>query len=319
MENHHMNECRFAFRQILRNPRFALLAVLTLAIGIGATSAVFGLIQGVLLSGPPYERPDRLVLVSPQRIDGQAYNGDCTVGQFADWRQAAKSFEKMSSYHQTFDFLILPEGSESLAGMAVTKDYFRVLGLKALLGRDFVESDVSAGNSGSPTVVLGYGLWQKRFQGDRQIVGKTVQLCRSGTLQVIGVMPPGVRFLPDPTRAREPNYDLNSQGDYWRVFAPDETKPKEAAGAIIARLKANASVASANLELKALATTQARSDYEMEGITAAVRSLSDDLNKEGRRLLLPLLGAVALVFLIACGNVTGLLLARGLQRQHRRP
>src|SRR5215469_15017736 len=119
-----MNEISFAFRQLLRNPRFAFLAVLTLAIGIGASSAVFGLIQGVLLSPPPYAQPDRLVLVSPQRMDGQPYNGECTVGQFAEWRQATTSFEEMAAYHWTFNFLVLPEGSESVEGMAVTKNYF---------------------------------------------------------------------------------------------------------------------------------------------------------------------------------------------------
>src|SRR5262245_45801906 len=159
-----MNEICIAFRQLLRNPRFAFLAVLTLAVGIGAASAVFGLIQGVLLSPPPYERPDRLVLVSPQRIDGQPYNGECTVGQVTERRQAAKGFEVIAVYHWTFNFLTLPEGSESLEGMAVTKDYFRVLGLKPVLGRDFADSDIGAGNSRPTTIVLGYGLWQKRFQ-----------------------------------------------------------------------------------------------------------------------------------------------------------
>src|SRR5690348_11114818 len=267
-----MNEVRFAFRQLLRNPRFALLAVLTLAIGIGATSAVFGLIQGVLLSQPPYERPDRLVLVSPQRVDGRPYNGECTVGQFTDWRQATKSFEGMALYHLTFDFLIRPEGSESVEGMAVTKDYFRVLRLKPLLGRDFADSDIGAANSGPTTIVLGYNLWQNRFQGDRNIVGKTVQMYRSGPLQVIGVMPPKVRFLPDTRRASEPNYDLNSQVDFWRPYVPDQTKPKDEAGAIIARLKQNASVASAQTELKVMVARQARSDSDVEGITVAVRS-----------------------------------------------
>jgi putative ABC transport system permease protein len=308
-----MNEVRFALRQLLRNPWFTFLAVLTLAVGIGATSAVFGLVQGVLLSPPPYEQPDRLVLISRQRIDGQA-NGECTVGQFTGWRNGIKSFEGMALYHWTFDFLVLPDGSESVEGMSVTRDYFRVLGLKPVLGHDFADSDIGAGNSRPTTILLGYGLWQKQFHGDSNIVGKIVQTYRAGSLQVIGVMPPSVRFLPDATRANEPNYDLNSQVDFWRVYAPDETKPKDEAGTIIARLKKNASVASAQMELQAMAITQARSD-PIAGIGAAVRLLSDDLNKEGRRLLLPLLGAVALVFLIACGNAAGLLLVRGLQRQ----
>lgn len=310
-----MNEIRFAFRQLLRSPRFAFLAVLTLAIGIGATSAVFGLIQGVLLSPPPYAQPDRLVLVSPQRTDGQPFNGQCTVGEFTEWRQSAKSFAGWASYHWTFNFLMLPEGSESVEGMAVTKDYFKVLGLKPVLGREFVDSDVGTGNSGPTAIILGYDLWQKRFQGDQSILGKTVRISRMGPLQVVGVMPPGVRFLPDPDNASEPNYDVNGQVDFWLTYALDETKPKDGAGNLVARLKQNATLAGGQTELKTIAARQARSEPDLAGITAGVRSLSVDLNKEGRRLLIPLLGAVVLVFLIACGNVTGLLLARGLQRQ----
>src|SRR5436190_998443 len=309
-----MDEIRFAFRQLLRSPRFAFLAVLTLGIGIGATSAVFGLIQGVLLSPPPYSRPDRLVLISPQRTDGQRYNGECTVGECIEWRQA-KNLEGLAAYGWTFNFLILPEGSESVEGMMVTRDYFKVLGLKPALGREFVDSDISAGNSGPRTIILGYDLWQKRFQGDRGIVGKTVRISRMPPLQVIGVMPSGVRFLPDAINASEPNYDVNGQVDFWLAYAPDENKPKNGAGNIVARLKQGATLASAQTELSTIAARQARTDSDLAGITAAARSLPDDLNKEGRRLLVPLLAAVALVFLIACGNVSGLLLARGLQRQ----
>ena len=309
-----MHDIRFAFRQLLRSPRFALLAVLTLALGIGATSAVFGLIQGVLLSSPPYAQPDRLVLISPQRTDGQPYNGECTVRQFLEWRQA-KNLEGLSSYGWTFNFLILPEGSQSVEGMVVTKDYFKVLGLKPVLGREFTDSDISAPNSRPKTIVLGYDLWQKVFQGDRNILGKTVRISRMDPLEVIGVMPGGVRFLPDANNLSEPNYDVNGQVDFWLAYAPNETKPKDGVGNVIARLKSGANLVGAQTELRTIAARQAGTDADLTGITAAARALSDDLNKEGRRLLLPLLGAVVLVFLIACGNVAGLLLARGLQRQ----
>jgi putative ABC transport system permease protein len=134
-------------------------------------------------------------------------------------------------------------------------------------------------------------------------------------LEVIGVMPPGIRFLPDANNVSEPNYDVNGQVDFWLAYAPDETKPKDGAGNIVARLKRGAILGDAQTELKTIAARQASTDANLAGITAVGRSLSDDLNKEGRRLLLPLLGAVVLVFLIACGNVAGLLLARGLQRQ----
>ena len=309
-----MNDIRFAFRQLKSSQRFAVLAVITLAIGIGATSAVFGLIHGVLLSPPPYARPDRIVLLSPQRTDGQPYNGECTVGQWMEWRQS-QSFEGLALYAWTFNFLILPEGSESVEGMAVTRDYFKVLGLKPLLGRQFDDSEIGTGNSRPTAIMLGYDLWQKRFRGDRDILGKTVEISRMGALQVVGVMPPGVRFLPDTLNASEPNYDMNGQVDFWLGYAPDETKPNNGAGNVVARLRDGATSAGAQTELKNISARQALAEPNLAGITGGVRSLTEDLNREGRRLLVPLLGAVVLVFLIACGNVTGLLLARGLQRQ----
>src|SRR5262249_32271459 len=162
---------------------------ITLALGIGATSAVFGLIQGVLLSPPPYASPDALVLVSPERTDRQPYNGECTVGQFVEWRRATRTLEGLALYSWTFNFLILPEGSESVEGMAVSKDYFKVLGLKPVLGREFADSDIATGNGRPTAIILGHELWQKRFQGDRNVLGKTVQISRMGPLQVIGVMP----------------------------------------------------------------------------------------------------------------------------------
>ncbi|MGH7967386.1 MAG: ABC transporter permease, partial [Limisphaerales bacterium] len=310
-----MNEMRFAFRQLLRSPRFAILAVLTLTIGIGATSAVFGLIQDVLLSPPPYAEPERLALVSPQRTDGQPYHGECTAGQLSEWRQATRSFEGWASYFWTFNFLVLPEGSESVEGMVVTKDYFKVLGLRPALGREFAESDIGAANSRPTAIILGHELWEKRFKGDPNILGKSVQISRMGAVQVIGVMPAGVRFLPDAGNASEPNYDVNGHVDFWLGYAPDETKPRNGVGSVVARLSRGATLTSAQAELSTIAARQAKAQPELAGITAAAQSLSDDLNKEGRRLLLPLLGAVLMVFLIACGNVTGLLLARGLQRQ----
>jgi putative ABC transport system permease protein len=224
-----MNEIRFAFRNLLLNPRFAVLAVITLAIGIGATSAMFSLIEGALLS-TPYARPERIVLVSPQRTDGRPYNAECTVGQWMEWRQATKSFEEWALYGWTFNYLILPEGSESAGGMWVTKNYFKVLGLKPALGREFMDAEFGRGNAGPRAIILGYDLWQRRFQGDRSILGKTVRISRMEPLEVVGVMPAGVRFLPDSSNASEPNYDMNARVDYWLPVAPDETKLNDGTG-----------------------------------------------------------------------------------------
>src|SRR5262245_44326074 len=122
-------DLRFAFRQLRKNPAFAAIAVGTLGLGIGAAAAMFGLIQGALLSPPPYADPGRLVLISPARTDGRPYRRGATVGQWLSWRQA-RSIQPPATYRWTFNFLVLPDGSQSMGGMAVTPGYFRILGLR---------------------------------------------------------------------------------------------------------------------------------------------------------------------------------------------
>ena len=218
-----MNDLKFAFRQLRKNPGFTAVAVLTLALGIGATSAVFDLIQGVLLTPPPYPKPEEIVLITPAKTDGQPYAVGCTSAQWIEWRKEAKSFEAMAGYIWTFDFLILPDGSESFQGMEVTPDYFKVIGTKPFLGRTFLESDASA--KGDTVVVLGYDFWQRRFNGDPNVLGKTIKITRAQPpLAVVGVMPPGVRFLPAFSNADFPNYDINARVDYWIPITPEHSQ-----------------------------------------------------------------------------------------------
>ena len=309
-------DLRFAMRQLLKNPGFTAVAVLTLALGIGSSAAVFGLIEGVLFAPPPYAQPDQLVLVNPVRSDGATYTRGTTAGQWAHWRKSTNVLSGWAAYAWTFNFLVLPEGSASIEGMVVTKDFFNVVGLRPYLGRNLEESDLPAPKSRQTTIVLGYELWQKRFNGDPHIVGKPVQISRFPTpLTVVGVMPPGVRFLPDPQNAGEPSYDVNARVDFWMVAAPDESNPKQDGWTIVARLREGVSVHEAQAEMAALSAKDAQQMPDLQGIAAKVRLVLEEMNQEGRRVLMPLFGAVALLFLIACGNVTGLLLARGLQRQ----
>ena len=311
-----MNDLRFAFRQLLKNPGFTAVAVLTLALGIGATSTVFSLIQGVLLTPPPYPKPERVLLISPARTDGQPYMQGCAAGQWVEWQKATNSFEAVAAYEYGSQFLILPDGSESVRGMFVTPDYFKVIGVKPVLGRGFAQSDLASTGGQETVIVLGDRLWHRRFDGDPNIIGKTVHLTRRQPLTVVGVMPPGVRLLPSRTRATEPNYDVNAQVDFWiPLWPPDLAKPNEAYCNVAGRLRDNATLTQAQAEMTAIAARQAQNTHDFEDITATVQPLTAFLNREGRRLLLPLLGAVTLVFLIACGNVAGLLLARGLRRR----
>jgi len=167
-----MSDLKFAFRQLLKNPGFTAVAVLTLALGIGATSSVFALMQGALLTPPPYAKPERIALISSTRIDGQSYARGCATAQWLEWQKEARSLEAMAGYNWVFDFLLLPDGSESVTGMAVTLDYFNVIGVKPLIGRAFLDSDAPTARVQATVVMLSHELWQRRFNGDPHIVGK---------------------------------------------------------------------------------------------------------------------------------------------------
>jgi putative ABC transport system permease protein len=309
-------DLRFGLRMLIKQPGFTLIAVLTLALGIGATSAVFSLIQGVLLTPPPYQRPEHLVLITPARTNGQQTPRppDWAAAQWTEWQREAKSFEAIAAYRWSFNYLVSNEGSESLEGMWVTRDYFRAVGLEPVLGRTFEDSDIGANTP--PVIVLGYDLWQRKFNGDPGVIGKTVRISRQETPPtIIGIMPAGVRFLPAPATAQEPNYNVNAQVDFWTLAVPDPNRMKRQMWNVVGRLQNGATPETAQAELKVIAAQQAQADRDFEGITAGVQSLSAELNRDGSRILLPLLGAAALVLLIACGNAAALLLVRGLGRQ----
>src|SRR5580700_6157586 len=309
-------DMRFAIRMLLKQPGFSLIAVLTLALGIGATSAVFSLIQGVLLTPPPYRHPQQLGVVPTARTDGQKQDSPrgWPAQQWLEWQKEAKSLQGIAAYDWTFNFLIRNEGSESIEGMAVTKDYFQVTGLQPVMGRSFEESDIGTGPV--KVILLGYEFWKRTFNGDPQIIGKTVHISRWDVPPtIIGVMPPGVRFLPSPGAAKEPNYNVNALVDFWIPVAPNPKYLKDPYWNLVARLRDGVGRQQAQGELAVLAAREAQSEHSFEGFTPQVESLTSEMNLDGRRILFPLLGAAALVLLIGCGNAAALLLVRGLQRQ----
>jgi putative ABC transport system permease protein len=316
LEDKMFQDFRFGARMLLKQPAFTLIAVLTLSLGIGATSAVFSLIQGVLLTPPPYQRPERLTLITTARTDGQKAAGarGWPAAQWMEWQKEAKSFEAIAAYGWTFNFLILDDGSESLEGMYVTKDYFHVTGLQPAIGRAFQDSD-SLTNA-PPVIILGHELWRVRFNSDPGVIGKTARISRFDTPPtIIGVMPPGIRFLPAPAVAQEPNYDVNAQVDFWIPARINPDSLKQPNWNVVGRLQNGTTLNAAQSELAVITARQSQAEREFEGFTAQTQSLTTEMNRDGRRILLPLLGAAALVLLIACGNVAALLLVRGLQRQ----
>jgi putative ABC transport system permease protein len=311
-----LQELRFAFRMLRKQPGFSLVAALTLALGIGATSAVFSLIQAVLLTPPPYQKPEQLVLIPTVRTDRQKMDSPrgWAAQQWLDWQKEGTSFQGIAAYGWDFNFLIRNDGSQSMQGMDVTKDYFRVMGLKPAEGRGFADSDFGQGPV--KTIVLGYEFWQRTFGGDPQIIGKTVRISRWDVPPtVIGVMQPGVRFLPSPGAAKEPNYDVNATVDFWVPWYPDPKSLKEPHWNVVGRLRDGVTPQRGQEELAVLAAREAQTEKQFEGFAPQLEPVTDEMNRDGKRILLPLLGAASLVLFIACGNAAALLLVRGLQRQ----
>jgi putative ABC transport system permease protein len=309
------DDVRFGWRKLRQQPGFTAVAVLTLALGIGATSAVFSLVQGVLLTAPPYRNPETLALVQPAPTEGRQVNARrWSAAQWSEWQRDARAFEALAGYAWSFNFMVLDEGSESLEGMFVSRDYFRVVGLEPVLGRTF--SDAEASFPTAPVIVIGYDLWQRKFGGDPNIVGTRIRMSRRDTPPtIIGVMPPGVRFLPSPATAQEPNYNVNAQVDFWMPMAVNQERMKAPFWDVVGRLRDDATIEQARAELELIASRQTQADPEFDRMTPQLEPLSANLNADAGRILLPLFGAAALVLLIACGNVAALLLVRGLHRQ----
>ena len=311
-----LRDVRFGFRLLLKQPSFSVITVLTLALGIGATTAVLSLIQGVLLTPPPYRQPQQLVLVTTARTDGQRMDSPrgWPSQQWTEWEAEAKSLQGIAAYDWTFNFLIRNDGSQSMQGMSVTKDYLPLMGLKTVVGRGFEPSDFGQGPVRA--ILLGYEFWQRAFDGDPRIVGNTVRISRwDVSPTVIGIMEPGVRFLPSPGAAKEPNYNVNATVDFWVPVAPAPKYLKEPDWNVVARLRDGTMQRQAQQELAVFAEQEGQAEKRFEGFTPQLESVRDEMNQDGRRILLPLLGAAVLVLLIACGNTAALLLVRGLQRQ----
>jgi putative ABC transport system permease protein len=309
-------DLKLRFRGIVKQPAFTFMALLTLAIGIGATSGVFNLIHGVLLTPPPYREPDRLVIIWPAGTNGHKVEQSrgWSAEQWLDWQKRVKSLRGIAAYGWSFNFLVLRDGSESLEGMEVTTDYFRVTGLRPILGRTFTTSEAAA--KSNPVILLGYNVWKRRFNGDPSIIGRKIRISRRDTPpEVIGIMPPGVRFLPSPAVEREPNYNPNAQVDFWSPAAPDPKYLKETGWNVIGRLQDGAEPKQAQAELTIVVKGEARTERNYADVIPQVEALRTQLNRDGDHVLWPLFGAAVLVLLIACGNTASLMLVRGLQRQ----
>ncbi|HTR01549.1 MAG TPA: ABC transporter permease [Thermoanaerobaculia bacterium] len=300
--NDFARDVRFAIRSLRKSPGFAAVALATLALGIGANAAIFSVVDAVLLRPLAYADPGRLVAVY-QTLPSQGVTSNGTSYQnYLDWTKAG-SFERLGAVRM-HDYTLTGVGEPALvvAG-TVTANVFGLLGAPPLLGRGLVEADDPA--EAAPVAVLTERIWRERFGGDPGVVGKTVRLDER-IFTVVGVMPARFRTPPDVPPA-----------DLWTALSQDpvfgDLRQKRGGHylTIVGRLKDGASLDQAQAELKTIAEVQAREfPKENEGWSVRLVPLSESFVAGVRTALLVLLGAVALVFLIACANVANLLLAR---------
>jgi putative ABC transport system permease protein len=295
-------DLRYGLRMLRRNPGFTFVAVLTLALGIGANTAIFSVVNAVLLRSLPYRDPDRLVLVGHYRAN---YGGcDFALGaDFLDWRDQAKAFEQIAAYaFDTADLMGNGEPERLNAGM-VSASLFSTLGVAPTLGRAFTLEEDTLG--GPPAVILSDGLWRRRFGGDPQVIGRAITLGNQSRT-VVGVMPAGFRFP--------------GESDLWLPIALDVAQElgrrRMLHVSVLARLKPGVTQEAARADLSVILGRQRQAfPGHYSEVEVRVIGLSESLVGNVRMALLVMFGAVAFVLLIACANVANLLLARSAARQ----
>ncbi|MFZ0910699.1 MAG: ABC transporter permease [Candidatus Acidiferrales bacterium] len=302
-----IQDLRFGARMLRNIPGFTAVAVLTLALGIGTNTAVFSLLNGVLLHPLPYRDPGRLTLVWEK--DEQGHRDNATFATYTDWKAMSKSFEELSLYRLWMPIVSDSGDPEQLTGLRVTTNYFRMLGVRPALGRDFLPEEDAP--SASHVVIISHGLWQRRFNSDPDIAGKTMSL-NSVPYVVAGVLPANFESLMR-MNSREPTPEI------WGALGYDASLPWACRTChhliAIGRLRPGVTFAQATAEMDTIAAALWKAypkDYSAAGVI--LTPLREELLGPVGTTLLLLFGAVTLVLLVACTNLANLLLARATQR-----
>jgi predicted permease len=305
---HFFTDVRYALRTLRRNPGFTLIVVLTLALGIGANTALFSVIDVVLLRPLPFQDPGRLVAVSAVDLRDAHHGGEISYPAFLDWRAGSHSFEGMSIWNVTDMTYTGGNEAESVPSAVVSANLFSLLGVSPLLGRSFVESEDRL--SGELPVMLSHEFWQSHFGGDPSVLRRALTL-DGQTYNVIGVMPPGFQF---PVQSR--------RVEMWTTIARDRQGRSAMAAQrgvsylyVIARLNPGTEIPQAQADLNLVQDRLNQQYPENRPRGVRMRPASEAIAGAIRPVLLLLWGAVGFVLLIACANVASLLLARATVRQ----
>ena len=302
-----VQDVHYGLRQLRRSPGFTAVAVLTLALGIGANTAIFSLVNGVLLHPLPYRSPDRLAMVWEKSRDGSAEN--VGYATYLDWKAQSKSFEQLAIYSSWQPVLQVGE-PEQLNGLRVTSNYFRTLGVHPELGRDFLpEEDVPNANK---VVMLSHSLWQRKFNSDPNIAGKPINMNATQYI-VAGVLPANYQSL----MSQDPR---GGTVEIWRVLGYDVSQAWACRTChhlvAIGRLRDGVSLTQADAEMDTISAALSKAypkDYDDIGVI--LTPIREQLLGPSSAPLYVLLGAVSFVLLVACANLANLLLARATNRE----
>ena len=302
-----IKDIRYGVRALLKHPGFTAIVVITLALGIGASTAIFSVVNSVVLRPLPYRTADRIVAI--QELDPDGKRGQSTSANVYDWRQQNTVFEHLSAYKITTTNLALSDHAERIDLAQTNADFFDVFGVTPQYGRLFIPQDEQAGHE--PVVVVSNALWQRRFGSDPSLVGKSITL-DGKNYNVIGIAPPGFQY-PEKTELWLPPTRLVPE-----LFAGQDVTQTRRMGYlfVVALLKPGVSLPQAAGEMETI-TARLRQQYPDTNNTRFNRvvPLHKHLVGDTNKLLWLLLGAVTFVLLIGCANVANLLLASGAARQ----
>ncbi|HEX7047108.1 MAG TPA: ABC transporter permease [Gammaproteobacteria bacterium] len=290
-------ELRHAIRRLFRSPGFTIVVVLTLALGIGAVTAIFSVVNGVLLRPLPYPEAAQVMQLHERDQDGDAMRW--AAPNFIDVREQSRSFSALAAYTSYYMTVIGNGDAVRAEGAHVSNDFFAVLGVHPVVGRDFLSTEM---RNAEHVVVISHGLWQREFAGKESAIGETLTIDNEPHT-IVGVMPAGMEF---PAAA-----------EYWIPYQPSATASRTAHNwDVIGRLADGVSEIQAQQELNALASRlQERYRDDTDMTDASLMSLREAIVGDVKPTLLILLGAAMCLLLIACANVTNLLLARATSRE----
>jgi putative ABC transport system permease protein len=305
----------YGARMFWRKPAYSAIAILTLALGIGANTAMFSVVNAVLLEPLPFAEPDRVMALGQQTTQNRASLSQFSFRNFADVRERSNAFERLAAYYSLNLTLTGGSGAQLLRGTVITADLLPLLRVQPVLGRAFLpEEDAAGGGPVGRPAILSFELWQEQFGGDAGIVGRALDL-NDSRFTIVGVMPAGFKF---PIQAQPTQV--------WITTALDNERPAGPGAIMVARgyrgwraigrLKADVTVEQARSEADAIAAGLASEHPEAnKDIAIGIQPLLDSVVGNLRPTLLLLQGAVAFVLLIACVNVANLLLERAISRQ----